>query len=92
MHRSPPSRRAHGARIAVTACSIGDFFESITGYHTAPAQTAPHEWLMLQESTLAAATNGEVFADPTGLFSKTRQGFKNMPDDVRLALISSDSA
>ena len=67
---------------------IGDFFESITGYHTAPAQTAPHEWLMLQESTLAAATNGEVFADPTGLFSKTRQGFKNMPDDVRLALIS----
>ena len=29
---------------------------------------------MLQESTLAAATNGEVFADPTGLFSKTRQG------------------
>lgn len=43
---------------------------------------------MLQESTLAAATNGEVFADPTGLFSKTRQGFKNMPDDVRLALIS----
>ena len=67
---------------------IGDFFESITGYRTAPAQTAPHEWLMLQESTLAAATNGEVFADPTGLFSKTRQGFKNMPDDVRLALIS----
>ena len=43
---------------------------------------------MLAESTLAAATNGEVFADPTGLFSKTRQGFKNMPDDVRLALIS----
>ena len=67
---------------------IGDFFESITGYRTAPAQTAPHEWLMLAESTLAAATNGEVFADPTGQFSKTRQGFKDMPDDVRLALIS----
>ena len=80
--------RAQGANRRDGVFRIGDFFESITGYRTAPAQTAPHEWLMLAESTLAAATNGEVFADPTGLFSKTRQGFKNMPDDVRLALIS----
>lgn len=85
---SPVTPRAQGANRRDGVFRIGDFFESITGYHTAPAQTAPHEWLMLQESTLAAATNGEVFADPTGLFSKTRQGFKNMPDDVRLALIS----
>lgn len=85
---SPTTPRAQGANRRDGVFRIGDFFESITGYRTAPAQTAPHEWLMLQESTLAAATNGEVFADPTGLFSKTRQGFKNMPDDVRLALIS----
>lgn len=85
---SPVTPRAQGANRRDGAFRIGDFFESITGYRTAPAQTAPHEWLMLQESTLAAATNGEVFADSTGLFSKTRQGFKNMPDDVRLALIS----
>lgn len=85
---SPVTPRAQGANRRDGVFRIGDFFESITGYRTAPAQTAPHEWLMLQESILAAATNGEVFADPTGLFSKTRQGFKNMPDDVRLALIS----
>lgn len=85
---SPVTPRAQGANRRDGVFRIGDFFESITGYRTAPAQTAPHEWLMLQESTLAAATNGEVFADPTGLFSKTRQGFKDMPDDVRLALIS----
>lgn len=85
---SPVTPRAQGANRRDGVFRIGDFFESITGYRTAPAQTAPHEWLMLQESTLAAATNGEVFADPTGLFSKTRQGFKNMPDDARLALIS----
>lgn len=85
---SPVTPRAQGANRRDGVFRIGDFFESITGYRTAPAQTAPHEWLMLAESTLAAATNGEVFADPTGLFSKTRQGFKNMPDDVRLALIS----
>lgn len=85
---SPVTPRAQGANRRDGVFRIGDFFESVTGYRTAPAQTAPHEWLMLQESILAAATNGEVFADPTGLFSKTRQGFKNMPDDVRLALIS----
>lgn len=85
---SPVTPRAQGANRRDGVFRIGDFFESITGYRTAPAQTAPHEWLMLQESTLAAATNGEVFADPTGQFSKTRQGFKDMPDDVRLTLIS----
>lgn len=85
---SPVTPRAQGANRRDGVFRIGDFFESITGYRTAPVQTAPHEWLMLQESTLAAATNGEVFADPTGQFSKTRQGFKDMPDDVRLTLIS----
>ncbi len=85
---SPVTPRAQGANRRDGVFRIGDFFESITGYRSAPAQTAPHEWLMLAESTLAAATNGEVFADPTGQFSKTRQGFKDMPDDVRLALIS----
>lgn len=84
----PVTPRAQGANRRDGVFRIGDFFESITGYRSAPAQTAPHEWLMLAESTLAAATNGEVFADPTGQFSKTRQGFKDMPDDVRLALIS----
>lgn len=37
---------------------------------------------------MATATNGQVFADPLGVFSKTRQGFKFMPEDVRLSLIS----
>lgn len=84
----PATPRARGVNRRDGVFCIGDFFESITGYRTAPAQTSPHEWLMLDEATLAAATNGEVFADPTGQFSKTRQGFKDMPDDVRLALIS----
>ena len=68
--------------------AIGDFFESITGYRSAPAGDRPHEWLMLDEATLAAATNGAVFADPLGDFSAARQGFTFMPDDVRLSLIS----
>ncbi|PJM79409.1 DUF4037 domain-containing protein [Bifidobacterium scaligerum] len=85
---SPTTPRAQGARRRDGVFRIGDFFTAITGYAEAPAAEATHEWLMLDEATLATATNGEVFADPVGLLSKTRQGFKNMPEDVRLALIS----
>ena len=67
---------------------IGDFFERITLFREAPAQNAYAAWLSLDEATLATATNGQVFADPLGVFSKTRQGFKFMPEDVRLSLIS----
>ncbi|KAA8818084.1 hypothetical protein CSQ85_09530 [Bifidobacterium rousetti] len=80
--------RAQGAFRRDGVFRIGSFFTSITGYATAPAADAPHEWMLLDEATLAAATNGEVFADPLGAFSKARQAFKDMPDDVRLALIS----
>ena len=67
---------------------ISEFFENITGFPTAPAANEPHLWLSLSESTLAAATNGKIFADPLGEFSKARQSFKLMPDDVRISLIS----
>ena len=68
--------------------SISEFFENITGFPTAPAANEPHLWLSLSESTLAAATNGKIFADPLGEFSKARQSFKLMPNDVRISLIS----
>ena len=68
--------------------SISEFFQNITGFPTAPAANEPHLWLSLNESTLAAATNGKIFADPLGEFSKARQSFKLMPDDVRISLIS----
>ena len=67
---------------------ISEFFENLTGFPTAPSENEPHLWLSLDESTLAAATNGKIFADPLGEFSKARQSFKLMPDDVRISLIS----
>lgn len=85
---SPTTPRAQGEGRRDGVFRIGDFFRSITGYDQAPAQDAPHEWLMLDEATLSAATNGVIFQDPIGAFSKVRQGFKDMPDDVRLSLIS----
>lgn len=68
--------------------SISEFFENLTGFPTAPSQNEPHLWLSLSELTLAAATNGKIFADPLGEFSKAHQSFKLMPDDVRISLIS----
>lgn len=85
---SPTTPRAQGAMRRDGVFRIGDFFETLTGYRSAPPQDAPHEWLGLDESTLATATNGRIFADALGVFSKTRQGFTFMPDDVRLSLIS----
>ncbi|MDF7665409.1 DUF4037 domain-containing protein [Bifidobacterium sp. ESL0745] len=80
--------RAQGGSRRTGVFRIGDFFAGITGYPAAPSDDKPHEWLLLDEPTLAAATNGEIFADPLGAVSKTRQGFKMMPDNVRLSLIS----
>ena len=79
--------RASGQGRRVGVFEIGAFFEGLTGLSAAPPADRPHEWLMLDESTLAAATNGTVFSDPVGALSGVRDGFRRMPDDVRLALI-----
>ena len=82
------SVRAKGDNRRVGVFEIGAFFESLTGYRQAPPEDHPHEWLLLDEATLAAATNGRIFADSLGQMLATRQGFKAMPDDVRFCLIS----
>lgn len=80
------SPRASGEARRIGVFEIGEFYRSITGYAAPPP--SDHEWLMLEEATLAAATNGAIFADPLGAFSGVRGAFKRMPKDVRLALIS----
>jgi hypothetical protein len=43
------------------------------------------EWIVIPETYLAACTNGEVFDDPLGAFSRQRQALLAFyPDDVRL--------
>lgn len=88
LEASASTPRSQGEHRRSGVFRIGDFFESITGLRHAPGDDEPLLWLNMDEATLAAATNGKVFADPLGAFSSSRQGFKNMPDDVRLALIS----
>lgn len=84
--RSVETPRAQGDRRRVGVFEIGDFYEEITGLRRAPGTV--HEWLMLDEATLAAATNGAVFADPHGAFSAVRGSFTRMPRDVRWTLVS----
>ncbi len=79
--------RASGDGRRVGVFEIGDFFAGLTGLRKAPGADRPHEWLMIDEPTLATACNGAVFADPHGAFSAVREGFRRMPEDVRLALI-----
>lgn len=86
--QSPLTPRAQGEFRRDGVFRIGDFFERITLFREAPAQNDYASWLSLDDATLATATNGQVFADQLGVFSKTRQGFKFMPEDVRLSLIS----
>ena len=86
--KETPRAKSCASSKRVGVFSISEFFENITSFPTAPAANEPHLWLSLNESTLAAATNGKIFADPLGEFSKTRQSFKLMPDDVRISLIS----
>lgn len=81
------TRRSEGSQRRVGVFEIGAFFSSLTGLESAPAADRPHEWLMLEEATLATATGGEVFVDPLGAFSGVRNSFRRMPEDVRLALI-----
>lgn len=94
----PREHRGHGPRVETPRASgearrvgvfeIGAFFETLTGHPSAPPADRPHAWLALDEATLAAATSGQVFQDPHGAFSAARNGFRRMPEDVRLALIS----
>lgn len=84
--QTTPGGRGDQRRVGVF--EIGDFHARITGYRAAPAPDRAHEWLLLDEASLAAATNGAVFTDPLGAFGAVRGGFLRMPRDVQLALIS----
>lgn len=49
----------------------------------------PAEWLRIPDFYLAEATNGQVFADPLGEFSRVRRALLDRPQDVRLKKLGS---
>lgn len=79
LHRlriSPVGGSRHGV------IKIGDFYKLKTG--SANGFTSYNEWMTVPEFYLAAATNGKVFRDDLGEFTRIRNMYLNMPQDVRL--------
>lgn len=71
--------------------SVSDFYLPLTGRKGAPETL--HDWLYIPEHSLAAATNGEIFRDDLGEFSKIRNEIKaGMPEDIRLKKLAARAA
>lgn len=72
---------SHGeGRVGVL--EIGEFYRKITGYENAPRKLS--QWWEIPQESLRTATNGEIFADYLGEFTKRREAFLQYPDKVRL--------
>jgi hypothetical protein len=68
--------------------TVSEFYYAYTGRRGAPE--CWQDWLYTPSHYFAEATNGEVFHDPLGEFSRIRDIIKNgMPEDVRLKKIAS---
>jgi len=68
--------------------TIGAFYQTYTGLDHPPVSLS--EWLYIPEQSLATCTNGRIFADPLGDFSRWRERLLNFyPEDVRLKKMAS---
>ena len=67
---------------------ISEFYSAYTGRKGEPVTW--QDWLYTPSHYFAEATNGEVFCDPLGEFSRIRNVIKHgMPEDVRLKRLAS---
>lgn len=68
--------------------TIGEFYSFYTGREGAPETL--EQWLAIPDFYLAEATNGAVFSDPLGRFSRIREELlSGRPRDVRLKKLAS---
>ncbi len=67
---------------------IGQFYKRFIGFDHPPQDLI--EWRVIPEENLAAATNGSVFWDQLGEFSRFREKLKAFyPEDIRVKKIAS---
>lgn len=69
-----------GGRVGV--CSMDAFYRKYIGCET-PEKMRDIDWLRMDMSALKTVTNGEVFADPLGEFTRRREGFSKYPEHIR---------
>jgi hypothetical protein len=76
-----PRQASPGEEWRVGVCRTADFFRRFTGLDR-PPRTLP-EWLRIPEQNLATCTNGKVFSDPLGEFTRWRQALLDYyPEDT----------
>lgn len=80
------SSRWGGGRVGVL--EISAFYGNFVGKYQPPVND--QQWLVLPENGLAAATNGKIFHDPLGEFTRIRRALlQHYPEDVRRKKIAS---
>lgn len=82
-----PRKVSPGEEWRVGPCRTSDFFRRFTGLDRPPETL--QEWLRIPEANLAACTNGKIFSDSGGGFTRRRQALLDYPEDVRLDRIAS---
>ena len=60
---------------------MGDFLEGKTG--SRDGLLTLQQWLTLPEQSLLEATNGELFLDKSGIFTRIRDHLSYFPEDIR---------
>ena len=79
---SPVGGNRHGV------IRLADFLLEKTG--TADGCLSIAQWLSVPEQNLLEAVSGEVWQDPSGVFSKIRDTLSAMPEDIRLRKLSGE--
>jgi len=83
-----PRQASPGEEWRVGVGRTADFFRRFTGLDRPPKTL--QEWLRIPEPNLATCTNGKVFCDPLGDFTRWRLALLDYyPEDVRLKKIAS---
>lgn len=83
-----PRIASPGEEFRVGVCPTVTFYATYTGLDHPP--NTLKEWLPISEALLATCTNGQVFSDPLGEFSRWREVLLAFyPEDIRLKRIAS---
>ncbi|MBP5749253.1 MAG: DUF4037 domain-containing protein, partial [Firmicutes bacterium] len=60
---------------------LAEFLRNTTG--TPDGALTLQDWLRVPEQSLLEATNGQIWADPSGIFTPIREKLAYLPEDVR---------
>lgn len=75
----------------VGVLKIGDFYNRLIALEDVPVSN--NQWLFLEDYQLATATNGRVFVDDCGEFTRIRKGLLSYyPEEVRIRKIARTAA